>query len=196
MEKITKTQADLKQLPYSIRLCFQLLLVVLIAFIIVQCKTVLVPLYFSVLISILLLPLTSLFEKTGLPRAVAALLSVLLALVVISTIIYLLSFQIIAFLNDIPAIKLHLVEHYETLQHWIEQRFNISTIQQKSLVNNATAGIQDTGIIYIKETFLSVTETFAFIIFTLIYSLLILYYRHTIKKFLFAMFKGPAQGKY
>ena len=194
LEKLPSTDTGYKKLPYSVQLCFQLLLVVLIAFIITQCKTILVPLYFSVLISILLLPIANLFEKIRLPRAMAALLSVLFALLIIGLIIYLLSSQVIAFLNDIPSIKIHLAEHYDTLQHWIQQRFNISATQQKSLVNTATAGMQDSGIGYIKQTLFTVTETFAFLIFTLIYSFLILYYRHIIRNFLFAVFGGPHKG--
>jgi predicted PurR-regulated permease PerM len=191
LEKLTvKTQY--KQWPYSARLCFQILLVVLIAFIIMQCKVVLVPLYFSVLLSILLLPLTNFFERINFPRALAAITSVLIALGTIVIIIYLLSSQIIAFLNDIPSIKKHLSEHYQTLQYWIEQRFNISTEQQKNLVNNATSDIQDSDMVYyVKQTFFTVTETFAFLIFSLIYSFLILLYRHTIRKFFFAIFARP-----
>ena len=194
MEKLNPLKTDYRQLPYSIRLCFNLLLVVLVAFIITSCKPILVPLYFSALISILLLPLVSWLEKLKLPRALAALISVLLALLIIGIVIYLLSSQIIAFANDIPSIRIHLAEHYQTLQSWIEQKFNISTLQQKSLMSNATAGIQDTGLIYIKATFLSVTEMVAFIIFILIYSFLLIYYRHIIKKFLFALFEGPHKG--
>ncbi len=184
----TTTTPNYKQWPYYIRLCFQLLLVLLLAFIISQCKSLLIPLYSAVLLSILLLPLASGLEKTGLPKSLAALISVLFALLFIGTIIYLLSAQVIAFLNDIPSIKKHLAEHYATLQAWIEQRFNISTTQQKSLINNATGNMEDSGIAYLKQTVFTLAETLAFIIFTLVYTFLILFYRHTIRDFLIALF--------
>lgn len=188
MENIHKISSTAEQLPYSARLCFKLLLVVIIAFIVVQFKVILVPLYFSVLLSILLLPLANLLERLHLPRALGALLSILTALIVIVTVVYLLSAQVVSFLNDIPSIKKHLAEHYQTLQHWIEQQFNISTTQQESLLNNATADMQDSGVVYIKETVFTVTQVFVFTIFSLIYSFLILFYRHTIRNFLFAVF--------
>jgi len=189
LENLPATRSNnFRQWPYSIRLCAQLLLVVLIATIITYCKTILVPVYFSVLLSILLLPLTSLLERIGLPRALAAIISVLTALIVIGTVIYFLSSQIVAFLNDIPSIKLHLTEHYETLQHWIEQKFDISTTQQKTIVNNATAGMHDSGMGYIRQTVFTVTETIAFFLFSLIYTFLILFYRHTIRNFIFSVF--------
>lgn len=72
-----------KQLPTSAKLCFQILLIVLVGFIIVECKDILVPVYFSILLSILLLPVANLLERIKFPRSIAALVSVLLALLMI-----------------------------------------------------------------------------------------------------------------
>ena len=176
------------QLPYSARLSFKLMLVVIIAFIIVQFRVILVPLYFSVLLSILMLPLANFLEKIQLPRALAALISVLVALVIIVTVIYLLSAQVASFLNDIPSIKMHLAEHYQTVQRWIEHRFNISTVQQQTLLKDATSNMHNSGITYITQTVFTVTQVFVFTIFSLVYSFLILFYRHTIRNFFFAVF--------
>jgi predicted PurR-regulated permease PerM len=191
LEKSLSLKSGYEQLPYSIRLCSKLLLVILIAFITVQCQAILVPLYFAALIAILLLPLANALEKIRIPRAMASLLVVLIALLVISFTVYLLSAQIITFLNDIPAIKKHLAEHYATLQLWIEQQFSISATVQKTLVNNAAADVQGAGIVYVKQTFFTVAQSVAFIIFILIYAFLILYYRSTIKKFIAAVFVTP-----
>ena len=183
-------QSTYRQWPYSVRLCFQILLVILITFIVIQCKIILVPLYFSLLLSILILPINNFLEKIGFPRALAAILPVLIAVLTIALIIYLLSIQLVAFLNDIPSIKKHLTEHYQTAQDWIVQRFHISSSQQQALVSNATSDIQDSGIVYITETFFTVTEIFAFLIFSFIYSFLILFYRRTLRHFLFAIFSS------
>jgi predicted PurR-regulated permease PerM len=162
--------------------------VLLIAVFIMQCKPFLIPVYSAVLLSILLLPLANWLEKLGLPKSAAALIAVLAALLVVGSIVYMLSSQIIAFLNDIPAIRKHLAEHYENLLQWTENRFNISERQQKSLINTATAGMEDSAIVYIRQTVFTLTETIVFIIFTLIYTFLLLFYRHTIRSFLFALF--------
>jgi predicted PurR-regulated permease PerM len=177
-----------EQWPYTVKLCIRLLLVVLIGFIIIQCQAIFVPLYFSVLISILLLPLANLLERLQMPRALSALLAVLLAFIVFAAIVYLLSAQIITFLNDIPAIKKNLADHYETLQQWLQQKFSISLSQQKTLFNSASQDVQSSGMVYVKETFYTVTQSLAFSLFVLIYSFLILFYRHTIKRFILAVF--------
>ena len=138
---------------------------VLIGFIIIQCQAIFVPLYFSVLISILLLPIANILEKLQMPRALAALLAVLIAFIVFAIIVYLLSSQIITFLNDIPAIKKNLADHYETLQHWLQQKFNISLSQQNTLFNSASQDVQSSGMVYVRETFYTVTQSIAFSLF-------------------------------
>jgi predicted PurR-regulated permease PerM len=176
------------QLPYNIRLCIQLLSFVLVIFILIEGQAIFVPLYLSVLISILLLPIANLLERINFPRALSSLVSVLFAFAIISLIIYFLSAQIISFLNDIPTIKIHLAAHYQTLQKVLEQKLNISLNQQQSLFNSASEDVQSSGLVYAKQTFYTLSQTLAFIIFIIIYSFLILFYRSTIKSFLMVLF--------
>jgi predicted PurR-regulated permease PerM len=191
LETISAVQSYYKQWPYNIRLCVNLLVVVLLAIIIREFKVILVPLYFSVLIAMLLLPFVNLLERIRFPKALSALVAVVIALLITAMVIYLLSAQIKLFLNDIPSIKKHIEAHYQTLQLFIEDRFDITSRQQSSLMNSATADMQDSGIGYVRDTVFTITETAVFIIFVFIYSFLILYYRHTIRNFLFAIFSSP-----
>ena len=189
MEKSNTIKSTDLQLSYSVKLCIQLLSFVLIVFILIEGQAIFVPLYLSVLISILLLPVANNLERIHFPRAMAALVSVLISFVIISLIIYLLSAQIISFLNDIPAIKIHLAAHYKTLQNFLEHSLNISLTQQQTLFNSASEGAQSSGLVYAKQTFYTVTQTLAFAIFIIIYSFLLLFYRSTIKSFLMKLFK-------
>ena len=188
MEKSNTIKSTDLQLSYSVKLCIQLLSFVLIVFILIEGQAIFVPLYLSVLISILLLPVANNLERIHFPRAMAALVSVLISFVIISLIIYLLSAQIISFLNDIPAIKIHLAAHYKTLQNFLEHSLNISLTQQQTLFNSASEGAQSSGLVYAKQTFYTVTQTLAFAIFIIIYSFLLLFYRSTIKSFLMKLF--------
>ncbi len=190
MENNIQPTQNTSQLPYSIKLCFQLLLVVVILFIIIQGQAIFVPLYISVLISILLLPIANFLERIYFPRSLAALVSVIFAFLFIVLIIYLLSAQIVSFLNDFPTIKIHLANHYQALQKLLEQRLNISLTKQDNLLNSASESVQSSSIIFAKQTLYTVTQSLGFILFNIIYSFLILYYRSTIKKFLLALFKS------
>jgi predicted PurR-regulated permease PerM len=167
-----------------------LLLILLIGIFIYVGHGVLVPIYFSILLSILLLPVTNLLQKCYLPRTLANLVAVVLALALIATIVYFISTQMVGFLKDIPAIRQHLAEHITSLQQWLEQKWHISTTEQKVYVDNIREGVKHSGGQYIGETFLTVSQTVVFIIIVAIYSFLILCYRHLIKRFLFAVFSS------
>jgi predicted PurR-regulated permease PerM len=181
---------DIRNITYAQQLSFQLLLILLIGIFIYVGHGVLVPIYFSILLSILLLPVTNLLQKCYLPRTLANLVAVVLALAVIATIVYFISTQMVGFLKDIPAIRQHLAEHITSLQQWLEQKWHISTTEQKVYVDNIREGVKHSGGQYIGETFLTVSQTVVFIIIVAIYSFLILCYRHLIKRFLFAVFSS------
>jgi predicted PurR-regulated permease PerM len=181
---------NIRNITYAQELSFQLLLILLIGIFIYVGHGVLVPIYFSILLSILLLPVTNLLQKCYLPRTLANLVAVVLALAVIATIVYFISTQMVGFLKDIPAIRQHLAEHITSLQQWLQQKWHISTTEQKVYIDNIREGVKHSGGQYIGETFLTVSQTVVFIIIVAIYSFLILCYRHLIKRFLFAVFSS------
>jgi predicted PurR-regulated permease PerM len=181
---------NIRNITYAQELSFQLLLILLIGIFIYVGHGVLVPIYFSILLSILLLPVTNLLQKCYLPRTLANLVAVVLALALIATIVYFISTQMVGFLKDIPAIRQHLAEHITSLQQWLQQKWHISTTEQKVYIDNIREGVKHSGGQYIGETFLTVSQTVVFIIIVAIYSFLILCYRHLIKRFLFAVFSS------
>ena len=151
-------------------------------------KNVVVPLVFSILLSIVLLPVTNFLEKKiRFPKPVANFVAVIFALTLIALVIFFFYQQISRFMDDIPAIKKNLQVHFDTIQGWIQKKFGVSPRQQTELVESAT-GVSGSGTKVIGETFFTITETFFYIIMVAIYSFLILHYRHMIKRFIIAIF--------
>jgi predicted PurR-regulated permease PerM len=179
-----------KEMPFYIQFTSKLLMIFLLCVFIIYGSNVIIPLVFSILLSILLLPLANFLQhKARFSPVMANLTVVLLALFFIIGIIYFFSHQIAGFLQDIPSIRQHLESHYETLQHWIQQKFNISSGQQTVLIKSATQDVKDQGTQVIGETFFTITHTVFYVILIAIYSFLILFYRHLIRKFIFDLFK-------
>ncbi len=182
-------QINFKELPFYIKFTFKLLMILLLGLILIQGQTIIVPFIFSILLSILLLPVTNFLEfKLHIPRSIANLSAVVFSLFIIGWIIYFFSREIAGFLLDIPSIKSHLEVHYETLQIWIQETFHISPRQQTFMLNNATKNVQNSSTTVIGETFFTITNTFFFIIIIAIYTFLILFYRHMIKAFILEIF--------
>ena len=184
-----------REQPFYIRLAFSLAIILLIAIFIKSGKMIIIPLYFAVLLSILLLPLVNFFEKIKFPRSLAALVSVLLALIFIGSIVWFLSDHLTRFMADIPSIKKNISEHLSTLQGWVEQRFDISSVQQNKLFNGAGDETNFISSATIGQTLLSVSQTVLLIVIVIIYSFLILYYRHLIQKVIFALYNKTHQVK-
>ena len=179
---------NIKRVSYPQKLSYQLLMILLIGIFIYFGHGVLVPIYFSILLSILLLPITNFLEKCYFPSTLGNFIAVIFALALIVGIIYFLSSQMAGFLKDVSSIKEHLSQHITTLQNFVEQKLHISSAEQKVLIDNAKEGVKHSGGQYIGKTFLTVSETAVLIILVAIYSFLILCYRHLIKRFLFAVF--------
>lgn len=176
------------RLPYTARLSFQLLLIVLLGILVHFCAPIFIPVYFSLLVAILVLPLNNYLEKLKLHRALAAFIAVLVAVLAITGIIYFLSSQISSFLNDVPTIRAHIEEHYTTLQNWVAEKFNIDIYQQTVMLNKVTASMRSVPD-YLEQTFLTATDIITFIALVAVYSFLILFYRHHIRNFFFSLFR-------
>ena len=175
---------------YSQKLFYQLAVILLIVIFIYVGHGVLVPIYFSILLAILLLPVTNLLEKLYIPKILANFIAVILALSFIGGVVYFLSSQMAAFFKDMPSIRAHLAQHVSDLQSWVVQELHISSAQQKAIIDTARENVRQSSGQYIGQTFLTVSETVMLILLVAIYSFLLLCYRHLIKRFLFAVFKS------
>lgn len=181
--------------PLYVQLGFKFLVVFFLCYFIYIGQNILVPLAFAVLLAVLLLPLVNFLENRNIPRVGAIAISLLLAIIFISAIIYFLSTQIANFVDDIPSIKKHLNEHWITLQKWIRTKLHISLREQNEYFNNAAEKLKGNGTDYISDTFFSITEAVMLIILLPIYTFLILYYRDLIRRFLYAVFRKEHSDK-
>ncbi len=182
---------NFKELPFYIHFTVKLFMVLLLGLLIIYAKNIVVPLAFSILLSILLLPVSNfLVQKLRFPKIPANLIVVLFALAFIAFIVYIFSHQVARFLNDVPSIKQHLESHYETLQYWIQQKFHFSTSEQQQMIQKATGNVKSTGTAFLGQTFFTITQTLFYVIMVAIYTFLILVYRQLIRRFLVAVFNN------
>ena len=182
---------NFKELPFYIQFTVKLFMILLLGTLIIYAKTIVVPLAFSILLSILLLPVSNfLVQKLRFPKIPANLIVVLFALALIALIIYIFSHQVARFLNDVPSIKEHLEKHYETLQRWIQQKFHFSTSEQQQMIQKASGNVKTTGTEFLGQTFFTITHTLFYVIMIAIYTFLILVYRQLIRRFLIAVFNN------
>ena len=111
--------------PFIVRLGHTLLSIGLIILFMYIAKSVLVPLIFASLICIVLMKPCDYMEHHRVPRSVAAIICLVLAITVVVTIFYFISSQIANFRNDLPQLGQQLFNGIHTLQVWIQQKFHL-----------------------------------------------------------------------
>jgi putative permease len=178
-----------KTLPFYHKLASVLVSLVTIGYLVILGKSLLSPLIFSCLFSILLLPLASFLEnRLHLRRGLASLLAVLLLLAFVSTIVYIVGVQMSDLASDWPQFKTQLESSIAEIQHWIAVKFHINVNKQLTFVKSATSKVLDSGTAVLGVTIISLSSFLLFLVFTFIYTLFLLIYRRLIMQFLISVF--------
>jgi len=174
--------------PFYKKLAFSLLSLSILCVLFYLGQGILIPLLFSILLSVLLLPVVGFFRRKKFGRIFSILVTMILSLIVIFGIIYFLSRQVVSFLDDFDSIEKRLDTLYYTLQHWVKSEFGITITKQNQYIHD-TGEKMDTADI-VGRTFVSLTSLLSYLFFLPIYTFLILYYKDLIKQFLIALFEN------
>jgi len=183
--------ASLKQsAPFYTKLAMVLVSLIALFYIAILGKGILAPLIFALLFAVLLLPLCGFMERRlKFPRSLASLLSVVLLVLSLVGLLYLVGSQISSLAEDWPQFKQQVLTSVDSLQHWISVKFHIRIKQQMTYVNTATSKLLETGSSVIGDVLVSFSSLLVFLVFTLIDTFFLLYYRRLIIRFLVAVFR-------
>jgi predicted PurR-regulated permease PerM len=176
-------------LPTYVKLACVLVSLVAGVYILFVLRETLIPLAFSVLFAILLHPLGLIFERWGLPRIAAILLSILLFTLILAGLVYLASVQIAGFADEIPRITQKVEELLEQLLTMGERYFNLSRSQQVSEGKRYLLNALGESRSLLLNTIVSTTGTLTTAILVPIYVFFFLFYRDFFRRFLYKMFR-------
>jgi predicted PurR-regulated permease PerM len=176
--------------PFYTRLAMVLVSLIALFYIAVLGKSILAPLVFGLLFAVLLLPLANFLEhKLRLPRSMASLLSVIILVIVLAGMLYIVGEQVSSLADDWPQFKQQVLSSVNDLQVWISHKFHIRIKQQMTYVNNATSKLLESGGSVLGDVFVSFSSFVLFLVFILIDSFFLLYYRRLIIRFLVSVFR-------
>jgi len=177
------------KLPFYLRLACILIILLAIGYICILGEELIVPLLFSFLFAILLLPAANFFEnRLKLPRSLASIIVVILLLGVISLIMYLIGSQLADLTTEWPLLKTQLSGLLHDMQVWAASTLHINIARQTTYINNATANLLHSSAAIIQTTVLSLSSMLLFLVFILIYTILLLFYRRLLMRFIVASF--------
>src|SRR5690606_10760435 len=131
--------AETLRFPFYAKLAFTLLSLIAIIAILYLAQTIIVPILVAMLFAILLRPVGAFLQhKARLPHVIATILSVLLMVLVVVGIFTFISFQVADIANDWDKIKTNFSIHLANIQDAVRDRFNLSEVEQKTLIDDAT----------------------------------------------------------
>ena len=175
--------------PFYARLALTLFAIALILVLMWFAKSLMVPLFFSFLVAILLYPGARFFEKRKVPRALAAVMTLLIFMILLLGLFYFFSHQIVRLSRDLPSLQEKVLEKWDEIQDWISDKYHVTNTQQTAYVNKSAAGILNTAMNSVASTFVNIAETLVLTIFFFIFTFFILQYRRLLKRFVVALFQ-------
>ncbi|MGH2563273.1 MAG: AI-2E family transporter, partial [Ginsengibacter sp.] len=176
--------------PFYFKLAMVLIAIIALGYLSILGKEILSPLLFSLLFSILLLPLAAFFEKKmKLRRSLASALSVILLLVSITAILLLVGSQVSRLSSDLPKLKEQILASFQNFQEWVSTTFHVNIERQMDYVNSATAKIEKATPTVIGATVLSLSSVLLFLVFVILDTFFMLFYRRRLVKFLIDVFE-------
>lgn len=175
--------------PFYLKLACVLIILISFGYLAIIGKNVLSPLLFAFLFALLLLPLSNFLEnKLKFHRAMASIVSVIALLIGVSIIIYSLSSQIANLSKEWPLLKEQVGGLFHNFQKWFENTFNVTMHKQVEYINRTTLKVLSSSGSIIENTVISISTILLLLIFTLIYTFFILFYRHHLMNFIVSAF--------
>jgi predicted PurR-regulated permease PerM len=171
-----------KTWPLYAKITALILLVYLLLYGLYIGQDILAPLGFAFLFAVLLRPLEKLFIKWKVPKVLAIVFTVVIAILFVAGLITFLSKQIASFVEDIPAIKHNLNTLWTQFQHWLSSTFNLSRAEQQKIIQKATSESNPVSTLGV------ITASVATVILVPVYVFLFLYYRTLLLRFIVELF--------
>ncbi len=177
------------RLPFYVKLACVLISVMILGYLAIVGYTVVAPLVFGLLFSILLLPMAGFFErKIRAGRALSALLSIIVLVIFVALLFTLLGAQISNLSEDWPAFKQQVIDSVAKLQEWIAATFRVDTRAQLDYLNETAAKSWATGTTLLSKTLLSVSSLLLLLLFIFLYTFFLLLHRRLLLRFFVGLF--------
>ncbi|TSJ43744.1 AI-2E family transporter [Mucilaginibacter corticis] len=174
-----------KEYPFYLKATVILFGLILLVYVFSALGDILVPLAFAAFLAVLLNPLVNTLMSHKVPKALAIILSLFLAVAFLTGLFYFLSTQIAQFSASFPLLKQKFLTLSGSVQQWIYLKFNVSTEKQLAFIKQALDNSQS----LLGQTVGTVLGTLSVVFLLPVYIFMLLFYKTLILNFFFEVFK-------
>ena len=147
--------------------------------ILVLARSILIPLAFALFMSFILFPLTKKFESWKMNKILAAFLSIFAVLIIVGGGIYLFSTQLIALSKELANFQDRIISAFADITVYLNKNVNIiSNLEKNELFNKIKDMVKESSGSLAGKTFTTTATFLAGLLGTIIFTFLILIYRH------------------
>lgn len=161
-------------------------------FILTWGKQVFLPLSFSMLLTFLLHPLCSYFERF-MSSTLSIILIFLIITLLISGVFYFFIEQLISIINGLQVIVDDINNIFQTALEWFSDQMNMTEAESKEFLKSKASEAASTPLSFISQGILESTFVLMNFIFVAIYTFFFLLYRKAFKNFVVSRFKEKNQ---
>jgi predicted PurR-regulated permease PerM len=161
-----------------------LFLIVLIIGLLMILKGFLIPLSFGLLIALIVYPICKKLENKKIPKPIAIFISILFVALIFFTIVLIFVWQLNAINKEVPELTIKLNQLLIDAQKWVDTTLGLSVAEQNSLVTSTGKNLVSNFGRVVSGSFSIASETLFNLIIIPIYTMLILYYRVLLVRFI------------
>lgn len=173
----------------------RLISLVLIVLIIYHVQSVLLPLIFSMLIAVTLFPLARRLESWKIPRLLSSIIAVIVAIIVISGLIYLIVNQVLNIGKNGEDMVARFRGILDVIMEWANRQFGLTNDMISERFNEFTNNLLSNATIYLQTAFNSLGGILSSGVLVPLFVFFMLYYRDFFREFFFKSFKSTGNER-
>jgi len=180
--------AEVKQ-SGAVHYTFVLIGLTLLVYVLHALDSVLLPILFAALLSVLLLPLVLRFERWKLSRIWAIIFALLIVIATLVGMFYLFGSQIVSLRDELPKLQERGVQYFDLAQQWASHKFGYQPISKDQLIDSSLESFKSSAGGYLGSTLSTTAGVLSVTTLVPIYIFCFLYYRDHMRQFLFRFVK-------
>ncbi|HLU94221.1 MAG TPA: AI-2E family transporter [Membranihabitans sp.] len=174
---------------------YSLITLVILVWIMYLVQGILIPLLFSILLSIAMHPLVSLFERWGIPRVLSSILCVIIAMLVIVGLTWFIVYQVIEIGSGDFNFVEKVIKIWTVIEQFVTDRLGLQATEMWNQVKESSVRLLTNATTYLSAFFGSAGNTIANSILIPLYMFFMLYYRIFFIEFFFKAFYSTPENK-
>lgn len=158
-------------------------------------RTLFIPMFYGFFIAIVMYPVCKRLEVYGLSKSIAIMLALSIVVVLFTSLLLLLYWQVGLFRQDLPALILKLKPMFLQFQEWLSDSFSITPVMQAEWIHNMVMNSSGAIGTLLQSTATATAGTFLSLFLIPIFAALFLYHRTTFIRFLYRCFGESERPK-